>query len=751
MGAHLLDEATPVGGALYQYTFAVGQLLEGGNVVTARSFDGLEESPDSPPLTIFLDTAGPVVVSHDPSTTVTTPVTHLDFTFAESVDPGSLDLTDIQVGGPSGPISVQALTDLGGNTYRAGLGSQTEVGRYSGLIGPEVSDLAGNAMDQDGDGVGGESTEDAYDARFRIISNSALHFDGVDDFVEVPNTGAVYDVGSSWTLEAWVRPQADAQSVNGGPIVWKVAEIGGLEDTFHLGWTEGNRYRAGVVDAVGTEHSVVSSVHPSGAYCHVAVTYDGAALRIFVNGELEGVAYTGPVSPATGPAPLRVGNNLNTGHPDAGSFSGTIDEVRIWSIARTEQDLQDSLYISLTGSEPGLIGYWQFDEENGSQEVLDKGPLGNHGTLGPTMVSDPEDPIRQPSTSPMEALTVVGHEPSGTVPQAFAHVDLTFSRPVEPGTLTADDVVIDGPGGPIAPIAVTDQGSNTWCISFQEQTSPGAYTIRVGPAIETIDGGPMDQDGDGIEGEPGEDTYLGSYSIGGRGAFAFDGDDRVTIPDSPSLNPEQITVEYWVNFGRLAYGPGYSGTDSQFPICKGGDRTPGAYYFYQGGDAGAYTLYFCIAPIFSTNTVAGGIAPLEADRWYHVAGTYDGLTMRLYLDGDLLGSNTVGGIPVGNSSPLYFSYNNVGGYPYFLTGKMDEVRIWDYARSAEEIESTMYRTLTGEEPSLLGYSHWTRGWGIRLLSIPHRTATAESWGQLRAQKATIRPGFYRGLLLWSPT
>jgi hypothetical protein len=73
------------------------------------------------------------------------------------------------------------------------------------------------------------------------------------------------------------------------------------------------------------------------------------------------------------------------------------------------------------------------------------------------------------------------------------------------------------------------------------------------------------------------------------------------------------------------------------------------------------------------------------------------------LDGLLLNSLTVGAVSIGNSSPLYFSYDDVGGFPYFLTGQMDEVRIWDYARNATEIRSTMGVQLSGSEPGLAAY------------------------------------------------
>jgi len=69
-----------------------------------------------------------------------------------------------------------------------------------------------------------------------------------------------------------------------------------------------------------------------------------------------------------------------------------------------------------------------------------------------------------------------------------------------------------------------------------------------------------------------------------------------------------------------------------------------------------------------------------------VAGTYDGNTIKIYLDGILQGSKDVGSIQVGNSSPLYFSYNDVGGYPYYLDGSLDEVAIFSRALTAPEIQ-----------------------------------------------------------------
>ena len=61
-------------------------------------------------------------------------------------------------------------------------------------------------------------------------------------------------------------------------------------------------------------------------------------------------------------------------------FNGIIDEVRIWNIARSQNDIQEYMYKQLTGTESGLVAYWQFNEGTGDI-TFDKTINANHGTL----------------------------------------------------------------------------------------------------------------------------------------------------------------------------------------------------------------------------------------------------------------------------------------------------------------------------------------------------------------------------------
>jgi len=72
-------------------------------------------------------------------------------------------------------------------------------------------------------------------------------------------------------------------------------------------------------------------------------------------------------------------------------FQGEIDEIRIWDITRTAQEIQDTTNRPLIGNEPGLVGYWKMDEGDG-QQVVDSSSGGIVGVLGTTQNAESSDP-----------------------------------------------------------------------------------------------------------------------------------------------------------------------------------------------------------------------------------------------------------------------------------------------------------------------------------------------------------------------
>ncbi|MBM4046872.1 MAG: hypothetical protein FJ279_17340 [Planctomycetes bacterium] len=72
-------------------------------------------------------------------------------------------------------------------------------------------------------------------------------------------------------------------------------------------------------------------------------------------------------------------------------WNGLLDEIRLWNVARTQAEIRSTMYSKLAGSEPGLVGYWNFDEGTG-QVARDLSPSATHGQLGTSSSADSADP-----------------------------------------------------------------------------------------------------------------------------------------------------------------------------------------------------------------------------------------------------------------------------------------------------------------------------------------------------------------------
>lgn len=130
----------------------------------------LGNAPPPPP-----DSSSPRITASDPTGNVRAPVSAVNVTFSERIDPTTFDLSDVvSFDGPDGPIAVTGLTQVGSansRVFRLTFGEQVTPGPYSLVVGPDISDLSGNVLDQDQDGFGGEFFDDRYTATFTISTS----------------------------------------------------------------------------------------------------------------------------------------------------------------------------------------------------------------------------------------------------------------------------------------------------------------------------------------------------------------------------------------------------------------------------------------------------------------------------------------------------------------------------------------------------------------------------------------------------
>jgi hypothetical protein len=155
-------------------------------------------------------------------------------------------------------------------------------------------------------------------------------------------------------------------------------------------------------------------------------------------------------------------------------------------------------------------------------------------------------------------------------------------------------------------------------------------------------------------------------------ALYFDGSDEVIIPSDSSLNPTNaltvmawIHADDWVGNQRILQ----KGVDDQYRLLDEGNLEFGL-AGVSGGDIGT--------PLPTTGT------------WHHVAGTYDGSTITLYVDGVERVSNFASGPLQTSSTSLYIGNKPLSSYPGdHFKGIIDEVRIYNRALSDQEINNTM--------------------------------------------------------------
>lgn len=104
--------------------------------------------------------------------------------------------------------------------------------------------------------------------------------------------------------------------------------------------------------------------------------------------------------------------------------------------------------------------------------------------------------------------------PSGTSYDPMSRFTLTFSETIQDGSFTAQDVVsLTGPAGPITSFAVNKLSGTQYEVLFAEQTQLGTYSLTVGPEILDVLSNPMNQDGDGTNGETLDDRYSCSVTL----------------------------------------------------------------------------------------------------------------------------------------------------------------------------------------------------------------------------------------------
>jgi subtilisin family serine protease/subtilisin-like proprotein convertase family protein len=143
-----------------------GKTVTGGRLNAAAAVGGVQS-----------DTTLPRVVTTDPTGSATGPIDHIRVTFSESIDATTFDAGDIvSLNGPDGFVNVWGVNPVVDNSrqFDVMFDPQVSAGDYTLVLGPHIADLAGNEIDQNGDGIGGLDGDDDYTATFSLVSSNVI-------------------------------------------------------------------------------------------------------------------------------------------------------------------------------------------------------------------------------------------------------------------------------------------------------------------------------------------------------------------------------------------------------------------------------------------------------------------------------------------------------------------------------------------------------------------------------------------------
>lgn len=270
--------------------------------------------------------------------------------------------------------------DTGGGTEDTGV---ADTGGGTEDTGRDTSEMTDTGVEDASDA---SDASDGADVPVMMGNSGSLLFDGQDDYVEIPAASALDNL-NALTVEAWVKTKGSTseQSV--------VARWRGQGPRQAFGMSRTPTYEKAEM-SVGTTSKSCTAGHgdiKQGQWHHVAGTWSNSTGKpaVFIDGK-KMAASSCSTSLGSTMAAVLVGAKTSNGNLED-FWSGWIDEVRIWSTARSESEIAATMSTKLTGNEADLVGYWDFDDGSGDT-ARDLSGSGKTGRLGSSSGSDAADP-----------------------------------------------------------------------------------------------------------------------------------------------------------------------------------------------------------------------------------------------------------------------------------------------------------------------------------------------------------------------
>jgi parallel beta-helix repeat protein len=574
----------------------------------------------------------------------------------------------------------------------------SEINSGSGLLGvwhlnegsgSSLTDSSGNGIT--GSAVGGPGWVAGFTVGPPPPGNYALALNGISQYATF-GTALGLDA-AEFTLELWFNwtgGGTTASTGSGGisaiPLLTKglhESDGSNVDANWFLGIAGGKLAADFEADPGGQNYPVTGTTTiTTGVWHHAAATYGSGTWNLYLDGVLDTtLAVAGsPVPRSDSIQHAGLGTALNSTGTTEGRFAGTLDEARVWGVARTLPEILTTKDIEITSPQTGLLGVWNMNEGSGSS-LTDSSGNGITGTIvgGPSWVAGFVPP------TPGNSAPVAGADAYTTEQDTSLHVPA-------PGVLVNDT---DADADPLT--AILDADVSHGALTFNsdggfDYTPTAGYNGPDTFAYHANDGT--------------DDSNVATVSIGvGNLALDLGSSGAYVTLSNPGnkLGLDEFTIETW--FKRTGTGTANTtgtGGITIVPLVTHGAPEAENSNVDANWILGINTSGNVIAADFEANPggqnyPVSGSTPILNDVWYHAAATYDGTSWQLYLNGNLETlscpstcspaaaprSDSIQGVAIG--AMITSTGTALGRFE----GLIDEARVWDHARSGAEIAADM--------------------------------------------------------------
>ncbi|MFA5142452.1 MAG: LamG domain-containing protein [Candidatus Woesearchaeota archaeon] len=478
--------------------------------------------------------------------------------------------------------------------------------------------------------------------------NTALAFDGTDDYITVPYTTRLAPT-SAITVSAWFN----SRDITKDTRILSKTQSGGyyiaLNDAFGSYPSNTLGFSANINGTYRAAYYPVSNLS-NGVWYYVVGTFNGSALNLYLNGVLVN-NYTGAVGSIitySANNPLCIGSEPDTSVCTVGSyFNGTIDEVSIYNRALSATEINDLYNLSRP--------LYSLDES-----IINKG-------TNVSLMIEPNDDKQFGTAQNSTTLTVQDTSPTAN--------NVTIKPRAINNTVTSVAGTWD----------YADADNEPENASVYEWYINGTNAWREGLiGYWDLDGNTNNSISLNMQGAISNSNYIKGRI---RQGMNFSGDSNSAVIVQDFNMTENITIAGWmyIRANTGTYQPLFS---------KGNLNNPGS--FFVGGHGNAFRIAARADGEGTSRSSSSG--NYELNQWRHVAGIINRTHTLLYVDGILVDNDPHDFVNGTYSSPSiklgYLSYLSSGTYG--VNGSIDEVMIWNRSLSAEEISDLYNMTFYGQ-------------------------------------------------------